>query len=111
MFTPAPSASSSNVNVRYARLGRSTRNASFAEPPNPPQRSLDQPTERRDDTAQCSLNCDHRCLNGVDTLRDSTSVDLADLTVRADRKVYLFEFKMVDDAPTGQALAQIRAKG
>ncbi len=42
---------------------------------------------------------------------DSSSVGRADMTVRFDRNLYLFEFKTVDNEPTGEAMAQLKARG
>ena len=42
---------------------------------------------------------------------DSSSVGRADMTVRFDGNLYLFEFKTVDKDPTGEAIAQLKAKG
>ncbi len=59
-----------------------------------------------------SVLCAYANASGLETqLEESTSRGRTDLTVQADGKVYLFEFKMVDNAPTGQAIAQLRAKG
>lgn len=45
------------------------------------------------------------------TAEDVSHHGRCDLTVRAGAQVYLFEFKVVDgDAPTGEALAQLRAR-
>ena len=49
---------------------------------------------------------------GLDvTVEDSGAAWRADLAVRLDGNVYLFEFKVVEQAPGGAALAQLRAKG
>ena len=49
---------------------------------------------------------------GVDAvLEDSSSAGRADLAARHGGGTYLFGFKMVDDSPTGAALAQLREKG
>ena len=42
---------------------------------------------------------------------ESSSRGRADLALRFDGNVYLFEFKTVETAPTGAALAQLKAKG
>ena len=42
---------------------------------------------------------------------DSSSVGRADMTVRFDRNLYLFEFKTVDKDPTGEAMTQLKARG
>ncbi len=42
---------------------------------------------------------------------DSSSTGRADMTVRFDRNLYLFEFKTVDNEPTGEAMAQLKARG
>ena len=49
---------------------------------------------------------------GLDaTLEDSSSSGRADMTVRFNANVYLFEFKVVDAEPEGAALAQLKDKG
>ena len=49
---------------------------------------------------------------GLDLVaEDSSSGGRADLVVRCDEGVYLFEFKLTDDGPTGRALAQAKEKG
>ncbi len=49
---------------------------------------------------------------GLDvTVEDSTSHGRLDMAVRFGRDVYLFEFKVVEMAPEGAALAQLREKG
>ena len=45
------------------------------------------------------------------TAEDSGSVGRADMTVRFDGVIYVFEFKTVEKEATGEALAQLRAKG
>ncbi|TSE30667.1 PD-(D/E)XK nuclease domain-containing protein [Tepidimonas charontis] len=42
---------------------------------------------------------------------DVTNQGCIDLTVKLPERIYLFEFKVVPDQATGQALAQLRAKG
>ena len=42
---------------------------------------------------------------------DSGSRGRADMAIRFNGRVYLFEFKVVDDGPEGTALAQLREKG
>ena len=42
---------------------------------------------------------------------ESTSAGRADMVVRLNGSVYVFEFKSVPDAPTGNALAQIKERG
>ena len=42
---------------------------------------------------------------------DSSSGGRADMTVRFDGAIYVFEFKSVPKGATGEALAQIREKG
>ena len=42
---------------------------------------------------------------------DSGSVGRADMTVRFDGVIYVFEFKTVEKEPTGEAMAQLKAKG
>ena len=49
---------------------------------------------------------------GLDiTVEDASSRGRADLAVRLAGAVYLFEFKVVEQAPEGSALAQLQAKG
>ena len=49
---------------------------------------------------------------GLDvTVEDSGAAGRADLAVRLDGNVYLFEFKVVEQAPGEAALAQLKAKG
>ena len=49
---------------------------------------------------------------GVDvTLEDSSSRGRLDIAVKAGGHVYLFEFKVVERAGSGAALAQLKAKG
>ena len=49
---------------------------------------------------------------GLDlTAEDSGSGGRADLVVEFGRNVYLFELKVVEQASTGTALAQLQAKG
>ena len=45
------------------------------------------------------------------TVEDSGSRGRADITARWAGRVYIFEFKVVEDEPEGQALAQIRDRG
>ena len=45
------------------------------------------------------------------TVEDSSSRGRADLAVRAGGQVYLFEFKVVEQAGPGAALAQLQARG
>ena len=42
---------------------------------------------------------------------DSSSAGRADMTVRFDGAIYLFEFKTVEKEPTGEAMRQLREKG
>ena len=42
---------------------------------------------------------------------DSSSAGRADMTVRFDGGIYLFEFKTVEKEPTGEAMSQLKAKG
>ena len=44
-------------------------------------------------------------------VEDSSSRGRADMAIRVDGSVYLFEFKVVDQAGDGGAIAQLRAKG
>ena len=49
---------------------------------------------------------------GLDvTVEDSSSHGRLDMTVRFNDNVYLFEFKVVELAPGGTAMAQLKAKG
>ena len=53
----------------------------------------------------------HFAALGLDvTVEDATSRGRLDMTVRFNRQVYLFEFKVVELAPEGTALAQLKAK-
>ena len=42
---------------------------------------------------------------------DSSSAGRADMTVRFDGAIYVFEFKTVEKEPTGEAMRQLREKG
>ena len=42
---------------------------------------------------------------------ESVSRDQADMALRFNGQVYLFEFKVVDRGPEGTALAQLKARG
>ena len=44
------------------------------------------------------------------TVEDSTSRGRADMTVHTGGRVYVFEFKVVEQAGPGAALAQLQAK-
>ena len=49
---------------------------------------------------------------GLDaTVEDSSNRGRLDMAVRFDGKVYLFEFKVVDDGPEGSAMAQLKERG
>ncbi len=49
---------------------------------------------------------------GLDLIaEESSSAGRADMTVRFDGRIYLFEFKTVDKEPTGEAMRQLREKG
>ena len=49
---------------------------------------------------------------GLDVaVEDSTSLGRLDMAVRFNGNVYLFEFKVVELAPEGSAMAQLKAKG
>jgi len=49
---------------------------------------------------------------GLDiAVEDSTSLGRLDMAVRFNGNVYLFEFKVVELAPEGSAMAQLKAKG
>ena len=54
----------------------------------------------------------HLAALGLDLrVEDATSHGRIDLTVRFAGQVFIFEFKVVEDAATGEALRQIRARG
>ena len=54
----------------------------------------------------------HFAAQGLDLItEESSAAGRADMTVRADNGIYLFEFKVVDAAPTGQALRQLKERG
>ena len=54
----------------------------------------------------------HFAAAGFDVrVEDSTNRGRVDMTVRYAGRVYLFEFKVVDDGPEGTALAQLRERG
>ena len=54
----------------------------------------------------------HLAAAGLDvTVEDSSSRGRADLVVRCAAQVHLFEFKVVEMAPSGTALAQLRQRG
>ena len=44
-------------------------------------------------------------------MEDSSSGGRLDMAVRGDGRVYLFEFKVVEQAGAGAALEQLRARG
>ena len=44
-------------------------------------------------------------------MEDSTSLGRLDMAVHFNGNVYLFEFKVVELAPEGGAMAQLKAKG
>lgn len=49
---------------------------------------------------------------GLDTrVEESSNAGRLDMAVLFENRAYIFEFKLVDDAPDGKALAQILAKG
>ena len=49
---------------------------------------------------------------GLDiTVEESSNAGRLDMAMRFSGRVYLFEFKLVDDVPDGSALAQIRERG
>lgn len=53
----------------------------------------------------------HFAALGLDIhLEDATNQGRIDMTVLFDGSVFIFEFKVVEDAPTGQALEQVRAR-
>ena len=45
------------------------------------------------------------------SVEDTSSRGRLDMAVRFNRQVYLFEFKVVEAAPEGAALAQLKARG
>ena len=45
------------------------------------------------------------------TVEDSSSHGRVDMAVRCAGRVYLFEFKVVELAPEGAAMAQLKARG
>ena len=54
----------------------------------------------------------HFAALGLDVvLEDSSSHGRLDMAVRFDGRVYLFEFKVVEQAPKGAALAQLKERG
>ncbi len=54
----------------------------------------------------------HLAALGMDTrVEDATNKGRIDLALRAGNRVYLFEFKVVEQVPEGRALAQLQAKG
>jgi len=59
-----------------------------------------------------SIFYSHFAALGLDIrLEDATSKGRIDMTVLFDGAVFIFEFKVVEDAPEGKALAQIQAQG
>jgi hypothetical protein len=49
---------------------------------------------------------------GMDTrVEDATNKGRIDLALRVGNRVYLFEFKVVEQVPEGRALAQLQLKG
>ena len=53
----------------------------------------------------------HFAAQGLDLIaEDSSAAGRADMTVRTDHGIYLFEFKVVDTTPTGQALRQLKQR-
>jgi hypothetical protein len=54
----------------------------------------------------------HLAALGMDTrVEDATNKGRIDLALRAGNRVYLFEFKVVEQVPEGRALAQLQLKG
>jgi hypothetical protein len=54
----------------------------------------------------------HLAALGMDTrVEDATNKGRIDLAIRVRDRVYLFEFKVVEQAPEGRALAQLQARG
>ncbi len=53
----------------------------------------------------------HLAATGLDvTVEDSGSQGRADLTVRSNGRIYILEFKVVEQAPEGAAMAQLKAR-
>ena len=58
-----------------------------------------------------SLFYSHFAAAGLDVaVEDSSSQGRADMTVRFNRHIYILEFKVVELAPEGAAMAQLKAK-
>ena len=54
----------------------------------------------------------HFAVAGLDVVvEDSSNLGRADMTVRFNNHVYLFEFKVVELAPAGSTIAQLRTSG
>jgi len=72
---------------------------------------------RRNELAQAegfyaSVFYSHLAALGMDTrVEDATNKGRIDLALRVGDRVYLFEFKVVEQVPDGRALAQLQARG
>ena len=54
----------------------------------------------------------HFAAAGLDVVtEDSTNLGRVDMTVRFNNHIYLFEFKVIETAPAGKAMTQLKAKG
>ncbi|MEB3221941.1 MAG: PD-(D/E)XK nuclease domain-containing protein, partial [Candidatus Sericytochromatia bacterium] len=54
----------------------------------------------------------HLAALGLDArVEDATNKGRIDLALRLEDRVYLFEFKVVEQVPDGRALAQLQARG
>ena len=54
----------------------------------------------------------HFAAAGLDVaVEDSSNLGRVDMTVRFNNQVYLFEFKVIETAPAGKAMAQLKTKG
>ena len=62
----------------------------------------------------CYASVFYGCLEGAGlgpTVEDSSNRGRLDMAVRLDDNVYLFEFKVVESAPEGAAMAQLKERG
>ncbi len=72
---------------------------------------------RRNDIARyegyyASLFYSHFAALGLDvTVEDASHLGQVDMALRFNDQIYLFEFKMVESAPQGTAMAQLKARG
>ena len=115
-MTPEPSWHGTRETELYARLRandfaglRALFEAFFA--------SIPHDWHRKNDIARyegyyASVFYSHFAALGLDVaVEDSNSRGRLDLALRFNDQVYLFEFKVVELAPEGAALAQLKAKG